>query len=139
MTLAVLEATLRLFLNEETAKQDVPTIKMLLRPYESIQRQAARIVTKLRKSKLACEIKTIDGHSQTGSGSLPTQNMPTRLVTISSDAINSDTLAGRLRQHEVPIFTRIQDEKVLIDPRTLLDGDEKIIIDALTEILDANP
>lgn len=139
MTLAVLEATLRLFLNEETAKQDVPTIKMLLRPYESIQRQAARIVTKLRKSKLACEVKAIDGHSQTGSGSLPTQNMPTRLVTISSDAINSDTLAGRLRQHEVPIFTRIQDEKVLIDPRTLLDGDEKIIIDALTEILDANP
>ena len=139
MTLAVLEATLRLFLNEETAKQDVPTIKMLLRPYESIQRQAARIVTKLRKSKLACEVKAIDGHSQTGSGSLPTQNMPTRLVTISSDAINSDTLAGRLRQHEVPIFTRIQDEKVLIDPRTLLDGDEKIIIDALIEILDANP
>ena len=138
MTLAVLEGTLRLFLNEETAKQDVPTIKMLLRPYESIQRQAARIVNKLRKVKLPCDVQTIDGHSQTGSGSLPTQNMATRLVTISSDAISSDTLAKRLRLYTVPIFTRIQDEKVLIDPRTLLDGDEKIVIHALTEILDAN-
>jgi L-seryl-tRNA(Ser) seleniumtransferase len=138
MTLAVLEATLRLFLDEETAKQNVPTIKMLLRSYESIQRQAARMVNKLRKMKLSCEIKAIDGYSQTGSGSLPTQNMPTRLVTISSGVISSATLAGQLRQHKVPIFTRVQDEKVQIDPRTLLDGDEKIVIDALIEILDNN-
>ena len=63
------------------------------------------------------------------------QNLPTRLVAVSSNKISSVVLANRLRHHAVPIFTRIQDDKVLIDPRTLLDGDEKIILKALTEIL----
>jgi L-seryl-tRNA(Ser) seleniumtransferase len=135
MTLAVLEATLRLFLDEQKALQHVPTLKMLLRPLESIQKQADAISAALRKAKLACEVEVIDGYSQTGSGSLPGQNLPTRLVAISGSTITSITLANRLRHHRVPIFTRIQDEKILIDPRTLLDGDQDIVIEALTEIL----
>ena len=137
MTLAVLEATLRMFLDEEKAMQQVPTVQMLLRPYESIRRQAARLVSKLRKAKLPCQVQSVKGFSQTGSGSLPTQNLPTRLVAIEPSKINSVTLANRLRHFRVPIFTRIQDEQVRIDPRTLMDGDEAIVIDALIEIMEA--
>jgi L-seryl-tRNA(Ser) seleniumtransferase len=137
MTLAVLEATLKLFLDEENAKQNVPTLRMLLRPYDDIRKQAQRIVSKLRKAKLPCTIEVMDGFSQTGSGSLPTQNLPTRLITITSETVSSVVLANRLRHYSVPVFTRIQDDKVLLDPRTLLDGDEKIILDALTEIFNS--
>lgn len=135
LTLAVLEATLRLFLDEQKALQQIPTLKMLLRPLESIQKQADAMTATLRKAKLPCKIEVVDGYSQTGSGSLPGQNLPTRLVAISGSTITSITLANRLRHHRVPIFTRIQDEKILIDPRTLLDGDQDIVIEALTEIL----
>lgn len=134
MTLAVLEATLRLFLDEQKALQEVPTLKMLLRPLVSIQKQTEQIIMKLQKAKFPCQIEAVDGFSQTGSGSLPAQNLPTRLVAVSADGMSSVVLANRLRHYEIPIFTRIQDEKVLIDPRTLLDGDEQIIIDALTEV-----
>lgn len=135
LTLAALEATLKLFLDEETAKQHIPTLRMLLRPYASICQHAQEMVEEIRKAKLLCYVESVDGFSQTGSGSFPAQNLPTRLVTISSDSISSVVLANRLRHHGVPVFTRIQDDKVLIDPRTLMDGDEKIILEALTKIL----
>jgi L-seryl-tRNA(Ser) seleniumtransferase len=135
LTLAVLEATLKLFFDEENAKQNVPTLRMLLRPYDDIRKQARRIVTKLQKAKLPCTFEAVDGFSQTGSGSLPAQNLATRLISLKSETISSVVLANRLRRHTVPVFTRIQDDKVLLDPRTLLDGDEKIILDALSEIL----
>lgn len=134
MTLAVLEATLRLFLDEQKALHEVPTLRMLLRPLASIQKQAEQIIVKLQKAKLPCRIEAADGFSQTGSGSLPAQNLPTRLVVVSAESMSSVVLANRLRHYEIPVFTRIQEDKVLLDPRTLQDGDEQIIIDALTEI-----
>ncbi len=136
LTLAVLEATLKLFLDEATALREVPTLEMLLRPAEDIARQAKRIAAHLKKEDVPAEVGTIAGFSQTGSGSLPTQNMATTLVTITPQHMSADTLAKRLRSHETPIFSRIQKDQVLLDPRTLRDGDEKILTQALTEILD---
>ena len=135
MTLAALEATLRLFLNEAKALEQVPTLRMMLRSYDSIKSEAARVAARLKKAKLQAEIDVIDGFSQTGSGSLPTQNLKTRLVTIASDKFSSVIIANKLRHYKTPIFTRIQDDKILLDPRTLLDGEAKIVIEALTEIL----
>lgn len=135
LTLAALEATLKLFLDEQTALNEVPTLRMLLLPVESIRVQASRMIVQLRKTCPSGTFDEIDGFSETGSGSLPAQNLPTRLIAVSSAKIDSMELARRLRQYKTPVFARIQNEKVLIDPRTLLDGDDQIIIDALTEIL----
>jgi L-seryl-tRNA(Ser) seleniumtransferase len=135
LTLAALEATLKLFLDEQTALQEVPTLRLLLRPVDSIREQALRIASMLRENCPNASIEEADGFSETGSGSLPAQNLPTRLVAVSTDKFNCMELAKRLRQYKTPVFTRIQNEKVLIDPRTLLEGDEQILIEALTEIL----
>lgn len=137
MTLAAMEATLRLFLDNETALREVPTLRMLMRSADSIEKQAKQIVSTLQKAKLPCDVEILQGYSQAGSGSLPEQNLPTWLVAVSGSSFSSVALANRLRHYKTPIFTRIQDEKVLVDPRTLLDGDEKILIEALTEILSA--
>ena len=75
------------------------------------------------------------GYSQAGSGSLPGQNLPTTLITISTPKMSATALANRLRHYTTPVFTRIGDERVLIDPRTLLEGDEAILIEALVETL----
>jgi len=58
------------------------------------------------------------------------------MVTIRPGKISAESLANQLRQYNTPIFTRIQNDQVLIDPRTVLGGDDKIIIKALLEILD---
>jgi L-seryl-tRNA(Ser) seleniumtransferase len=73
-----------------------------------------------------------------GSGSLPAQNLATTLVALRPEKISAELLAQRLRQYDTPIFSRIQNDQVLIDPRSLLGGDDKIIIEALTEIFSKN-
>ncbi len=70
-----------------------------------------------------------------GSGSLPTQNLATTLVAIHTEKISATSLTKQLRHYSTPIFARIQNDQVLIDPRTLRDGDDKILIEALLKIL----
>lgn len=135
LTLAALEATLKLFLDESTALNKVPTLQMLRRDASEITRQARRIASQLKKNTSGCAVTTSGGFSQMGSGSLPAQNLPTTLVSLNPQNISAESLAKRLRQYETPIFTRIQDDQVLIDPRTLLNGDDKILVKALIEIL----
>jgi L-seryl-tRNA(Ser) seleniumtransferase len=77
----------------------------------------------------------IDGFSQMGSGSLPGQNLPTKLVAVGSALIRAADLARQLRRHSPPVVTRIQNEQVLIDPRTLLEGEEAIVVEAVTAAL----
>jgi L-seryl-tRNA(Ser) seleniumtransferase len=72
-----------------------------------------------------------------GSGSLPGQQLPTRLVWIAAG--DAEALARRLRLHAPPVFARIQDDQVLIDPRTLLSEEEEaILIEALAHALRAD-
>ena len=133
--LRALEATLKLFLDESTALSQVPTLRMLRRDNSEVAKQAKRLAWQLGKGISDSTITTIAGFSQMGSGSLPVQNLATTLVAIRPERISAELLARRLRQYGTPIFTRIQNDQVLIDPRTLLSGEDKIVIKALFEIL----
>lgn len=135
LTLVALEATLKLFLDESMALSQVPTLQMLRRDASEITKKAERLTSQLGKSISDSTITTIPGFSQMGSGSLPTQNLATTLVAIRPGKISAELLASRLRRYSTPIFTRIQNDQVLIDPRTLLSGDDKIVIKALLDIL----
>jgi L-seryl-tRNA(Ser) seleniumtransferase len=135
LTLATLEATLKLFLDESIALSQIPTFQMLRRDGTEIAKEAKNMASKLGNSLSNCAVRTIDGFSQMGSGSLPTQNLATTLVSLRPEKISAESLAGRLRQYSTPVFTRIQNDQVLIDPRTLLSGDDKIVIEALLDIL----
>jgi L-seryl-tRNA(Ser) seleniumtransferase len=88
----------------------------------------------LKKSISGVAVTTISGFSQMGSGSLPAQNLATTLVALQPEKISAESLAQKLRQYDTPIFSRIQNDQVLIDPRTLLRGDDKIVIEALIGI-----
>lgn len=135
LTLAVLETTLTLLLDEATALREIPTLAMLMRPLEDLGAQAERIAAAVRKLAPKAGIEVVDGSSQMGSGSLPTQNIPTRLVSIDPPGGSAEQLAARLRCGEPPVFTRIQKDRVLMDPRTLQDGDEALLVEALGAVL----
>ncbi len=134
LTLVTLEATLKLFLDESMALGNVPTLQMLRRDETEIANQAKRLASDINKSVWDCEVTTTAGFSQMGSGSLPTQNLATTLIALRPEKISADSLASRLRQYSRPVFARIHNEQVLIDPRTLLSGDDKIVIEALIDI-----
>ena len=135
LTLTALEATLKLFLDEAIALSQVPTLRMLMREASEIAGDAERLAVELNKGVSGVVAATIGGFSQMGSGSLPAQNLATTLVTLCPEEIGAESLAKRLRGHTTPIFARIQNDQVLIDPRTLLVGDDRIIAEALLEIL----
>jgi L-seryl-tRNA(Ser) seleniumtransferase len=135
LALAALEATLTLFLDESVALREVPTLRMLRRPLTEIGAQAERIVRTLSERGAGVTVRAIDGCSQMGSGSLPTQDLPTRLVAIETEPSQAGELARRLRLHDPPVFVRVHRGQVLVDPRTLLDGDEQIVVNALLAAL----
>jgi L-seryl-tRNA(Ser) seleniumtransferase len=134
LTLAALEATLKLFLDEQVAIREVPTLQMLMRSFCDIAKEAEEIVANLKKINPDLEVTVTSGYSQMGSGSLPEQNLATMLVAISTKQMSAELLAKNLRLYSTPVFARIQNDQVLIDPRTLLDGDKEIIFRAVTEI-----
>lgn len=135
LTLAALEATLKLFLDEATALREVPTLQMLMRSLDELTSEAERLASAINKNMQNAAARTTPGFSQTGSGSLPTQNLATMLVAIRPEKISAESLARRLRQYNPPIFTRIQNDQVLIDPRTLREGDGEVVAAALIKII----
>jgi L-seryl-tRNA(Ser) seleniumtransferase len=135
LTLAALEATLKLFFDESLALSEVPTLRMLRRDASEIARHAKRLASQVSKTVSGVAVSTLPGSSQMGSGSLPTQNLPTTLVALRPGKLSAEALAKRLRQYRTPVFARIQSDQVLIDPRTLLSGNDKTILEALVEIL----
>ncbi|MHC4726983.1 MAG: L-seryl-tRNA(Sec) selenium transferase [Planctomycetota bacterium] len=135
LTLVTLEAILKLFLDESLALSHVPTLQMLRRNDREIAKEAKHIASRLDKSISNCTVETTTGFSQMGSGSLPTQNLTTTLIALRPEKISADSLANQLRQYSTPVFTRINNDQVLIDPRTFLSGDDEIVIEALLDIL----
>ncbi len=138
LTLAVLEATLKLFLDESVALREVPTLQMLRRSAEEIREHAERLAAQIRDKNVAATVTTASGFSEMGSGSLPTQNLATTLVAITPEKISVDVLAKRLRLYEPPVFARIQNDQVLLDPRTLRAGDDEIVTQAVVAALAAS-
>ncbi len=138
LTLAALEATLTLLLDESVAMKEVPTLRMLGRSLAEIASAAERIAEAITRQTTGLSVSIIDGNSQMGSGSLPTQNLPTRLVAVRPDSISPDELALRLRRRRPSVFARIHQGQVVFDPRTLLEGEEDLLVTAIVECLAGN-
>jgi L-seryl-tRNA(Ser) seleniumtransferase len=135
LTLAALEATLSLFVDEATALREVPTLRLLCRPLAELDAQAREIAARVTACLPDVRVAVVDGCSQMGSGSLPTQDLPTRLVTISAPRMSADLVARRLRQLTPPIFVRVHQGQVMLDPRTLLEGEVALVADSLITTL----
>jgi L-seryl-tRNA(Ser) seleniumtransferase len=135
LTLAALEATLVLFLDPQRALREVPTLRMLRRSLPDIDSQAQRMAVAIRNGVPGAKMDVVDGVSQMGSGSLPSQDLPTRLVAVAADGLAEGEIARRLRGNEPPVFARVAQGQVLADPRTLLEGEEAVVVAAFCRAL----
>jgi L-seryl-tRNA(Ser) seleniumtransferase len=130
MTYAALEATLEAYAAGRAASE-VPVATMISIPLSEIEGRAAALARSL-PSRL--QIELIDGLSTIGGGSAPGSTLPTRLIAITDPRTSSDALAASLRQQSPPIVTRIEDDKVLIDLRTVAPEDDERIAGALMKL-----
>jgi L-seryl-tRNA(Ser) seleniumtransferase len=119
VTLAALEATLRLYLDEERALREVPTLRALTATPEALRAKAARL--RRRIGPVAATVTLEPGISQVGGGSLPGERLPTTLVAVAPESMEEAELARRLRMGEPPVFGRVQRGRLLLDPRTVAE------------------
>ncbi len=135
ITLAGLHACLQLFLDPDNLSKKNPTWFMMSMTDEQTM-EIAKIFAKTMKNTVkGLEIQLKRGFSELGSGSLPEAQIPTGLVAFKTEKLTVEELARNLRLNEPPVFTRIEDERVIIDVRTLQPGDHEIILQALNRII----
>lgn len=136
MTLAALEATLRLYRDEEKAVRIIPTLRMLTMSRDEIANRASRLAESLSKigdSRL--QISLVELSSKAGGGALPLLNLPSRCLRLTIQGISVNTLEKNMRRNSPPIIGRIEDDGFVVDPRTLLEDDLPIIRSAFETVL----
>jgi L-seryl-tRNA(Ser) seleniumtransferase len=128
LCLAGLASTLTHYMRNE-ALDSIPVWQMIGRPVEEIDEVAGQWVSRLAEVGVAAQV--LDGRSRVGGGSLPGSSLPTKLVAVL--AANAELLAARLRQAEHPVIARIQEDRLLLDPRTVLPWQANALLDTLIE------
>jgi len=134
LTLAAMEATLKLFLSPEKLEERHPLYRMLAQKPDALEKRARRVAARLQKSlPAAVRVSVEDGESQVGSGSVPVETIPTKLLALRGPA-SPDDLARKLRRQTPAVFTRIHDDAVLFDFRTIRPEEDKHIVDAVSRL-----
>jgi len=134
LTLAALEATLKLYLDDELAAANVPVLKMMGAKLDELSRRARRLAKLIEKTAGGVAVEIEDGFSAVGGGSLPAEELPTRLVAVSVDGVPAGDLAAGLRKSTPPIMALVRGDKVAFDVRTITDDQVKIIAAALSRL-----
>jgi L-seryl-tRNA(Ser) seleniumtransferase len=119
--LAGLRATLVHYLKNEAVLK-IPVWRMIATPVGEIEKRAESWAKAAGKSALV-----VDGETVVGGGSLPGGSLPTRLVLIHG----GKRLADALRQRSVPIIGRVERDRLLLDPRTVLPEEDEMVLKAL--------
>jgi len=125
MTLAALEATLRLYLHPEKLALELPTLRLLSRRAEEIHQQALRLREPLaQRYGDEFSVQVMPCASQIGSGSLPSESLPSAAIALTPlDGRGSqlETLSNRWRSLPIPVIGRIYDGRLWLDLRCLED------------------
>ncbi|MCC6904866.1 MAG: L-seryl-tRNA(Sec) selenium transferase [Anaerolineae bacterium] len=129
LCLSGLAATLTHYLVGDALEQ-IPVWRMIAESVTPIRGRARRWARSLNRAGLSC--KVIDGESTVGGGSLPGTALPTALLSIEHPA--PDRMAAGLRHEAVPVIVRIEDDRLVIDPRTVLPGDEPLLLASLRRL-----
>jgi len=136
LTLAGLESTLRVYLDENRILSALPALGMLTCPLRELAGRARRFQRKLSKEISGeCQITLREDSSQVGGGALPLQVLPTRVVALRPLKLSAAALEERLRRSEPPVMARVKEEEVLLDLRTVAEEEEPALLEAVKKAL----
>src|SRR6267142_2672601 len=135
LTIAAMEATLRAYLRG--AWSEIPALRMMQMSFEEISARTDAFYRTL-SAKIAnadAEVEIGDGRSLVGGGSTPAQSLPTRVIGFASARHSASELEVRLRTGATPVVARIEEERLLIDLRTVFPEQEAALAEALAQVL----
>ena len=130
MTLAALEATLRLYRDPARALREVPTLRMLTTPLAELRRRCEALAERLRTLP-GVTAAVRDDVAYVGGGSLPDVAVPTAVIAVAVDGVSESELAARLRTGTPAVAGRVQAGAVLLDLRAVFEHQEDELVAAV--------
>ena len=122
LTLAALSAVLRLYRRAPDLAQALPTLRWLTRPVAEMRAVGEAALPRLREALGAgYEIRLEEAEAEIGSGALPTERLPSLVLSIDHETESPDRIARRFRESEPPIVGRVQDGRFRLDLRGIFD------------------
>jgi L-seryl-tRNA(Ser) seleniumtransferase len=157
---AVLEATLGEYVAGRAART-VPILRMILASPAEIEDRCRRVRETVPNANSALrdvasadaasgfnrtlsgatsplDLQIVDGVSTIGGGTTPGLEIPTRLLSVTTGAASPDAIEAQLRRYDPPVIARIENDRVLLDLRTVLPDEDAVIADALKSIGDGS-
>ena len=134
-TATILEMIFHEYLNEEDAIKNIPVLSLITKDIKEIEESANKLYEKLSDIKDVANVEIEDTLSQIGGGSLPTERIKSKCVTIMPKNISTAALEEKLRQGENPVVGRISDDKLILDMRTVLEDEIDILSQKIIDIL----
>lgn len=138
MTLAALEATLRLYLDPAVARAQVPTLAMITASADELRAKARRLRRKLAVLADVADIGIRNGFSRVGGGSFPEQDLPTVLVTVRPRGMDLEALRQGLLSADIPVIGRVEEDAFCLDPRTVMAEEFGLLTRAIQTVLAAD-
>ena len=140
MTIAALSSVLRLYADPDRLVERVPTLRLLARPVDDIKATSNRVMPELARALgESFHVETAPCQSQIGSGSLPSERLPSRALIVkpvSGKGIGSalKRLAASFRSLPVPVIGRVQDDSFWLDLRCLEQSEETAFLAQLSRL-----
>ena len=129
LSLAALEATLRLHRDPDRAARDIPVLQMLGVSREELDARAARLREGIAAGAPAgTGVRIVSATGRAGGGSLPLLELDGPAVAVTAPDLAPDELHARLRAGDPPIVARVRDEAVLLDPRTIAEVETDFVV-----------
>lgn len=134
MTLGAFETTLRLYLKGQWVK--IPTLSMLSLTMEQMKKHASSLARRLRKVIPGAEIGVIHVEDAVGGGAFPATVLPGYGVAVRNHPCGSSgRIQSCLRSGDIPVITGAGDDSVVIHVRTLIGGDDQLIVNAFSSLI----
>ena len=133
LTYAALEATVAAY-QSGRGIEEIPVQAALHASKETINYRARAFLLRAQDLGDGLRLALIDGDSVIGGGSAPETKLPTMLISVTSPSQSANELEGTLRRHSPPIITRIVDNQLVIDLRTVTPTGEQEILAALSKL-----
>jgi L-seryl-tRNA(Ser) seleniumtransferase len=131
MTLAALEATLRLYRDPQKALRELPTLRMLALPLAELRHRSEVFAARLRQVPGIASVEVKQDVAYVGGGSLPDVGVPTAVLAVTAEKLGEAELAARLRAGTPAVVGRVQDGKLLLDLRTVFERQEEELLAAI--------
>ena len=131
LTYAALEATLLAYVRGD--HNSIPALRMMRLSADEIRGRAAKLAAEFQ-SMSGVRAELVTGESVIGGGAAPGATLPTTLIAVTCEGLSATELASRLRALEVPIITRVEENQVLLDLRTVFPEQDSVVSGAFRGI-----